>query len=104
MEAIGPVLILLSIPLLFRWVPQNRIYGFRIAATLRDRSVWYDANALAAWHMTALGAVMIALELLLPLEFRTPILRWTAIAGIAVIVAIDWRIANRWARERTAVR
>jgi len=55
MEALGPVLILVSIPLLFRWIPQNRIYGFRRLATLRKTSVWYDANALCARHLILLG-------------------------------------------------
>ena len=47
MEALGPVLVLMSIPLLFRWVPRNRLYGFRTAATLRDDAVWYDGDATA---------------------------------------------------------
>jgi len=34
MEAIGPVLIVVSIPLILRWVPRNRFYGLRIPATL----------------------------------------------------------------------
>lgn len=28
MEAIGPVLMLLSVPLMLRWIPPNRFYGF----------------------------------------------------------------------------
>lgn len=55
MEALGPVLILLSIPLILRWIPRNRFYGFRVASTLRDKSVWYDANALSGRHFLALG-------------------------------------------------
>jgi hypothetical protein len=51
MEAIGPVLIVLSIPLMLRWVPPNRFYGFRVTATCSNRSVWYDANALSARHL-----------------------------------------------------
>jgi hypothetical protein len=39
MEALGPVLLVLSIPLLLRWVPRNYVYGFRIAATLRSDAV-----------------------------------------------------------------
>ena len=48
MEALGPILIVLAVPFLFRWVPRNRVFGFRIAATLRNDSVWYDVNALCA--------------------------------------------------------
>ena len=47
MEALGPVLILMSIPLLFRWVPRNRLYGFRVAATLRNDAVWMTSTHAA---------------------------------------------------------
>ncbi len=100
MEALGPVLLLLSIPLMLRWIPRNRLYGFRIASTLANDSVWYDANALSGRHMFALGLVMVLLELVLPVAIRTPVLRTIAIVGLAVIVVADWRTANRWRRER----
>jgi hypothetical protein len=102
MEALGPVLVLMSIPLLLRWVPRNYIYGFRVAATLRSDSVWYDANALFARHVFLLGLAMIALELFLPLSMRNFTLAAVAAIGLIVIVVNDWRTANRWARERAA--
>jgi SdpI/YhfL family protein len=100
MEALGPVLILLSVPLILRWIPRNRIYGFRIASTLANDSVWYDANALSGRHMLTLGLVMVALEFVLPISIRTVVLRTVGIAGLGVIVVADWRTANRWRRER----
>lgn len=104
MEAIGPVLILLSIPLLFRWVPPNRFYGFRIPATRRNESVWYDANALSGRHLLQLGLLMVALEFVIPTSIRTPVLATIGWLGFIGIVAIDWRTANRWARERGSSR
>lgn len=105
MEAIGIVLIVVSLPLLLRWVPPNRLYGFRIPATLRDRSVWYDANALCARHMMLLGALLVALEFVLPSDVRIPVLRAIAVAGFFGIIIADWRTANRWSHERrTGVR
>jgi hypothetical protein len=100
MEAIGPVLILLSIPLIFRWVPRNRIYGFRIPATLASDSVWYDVNALSGRHTFALGLVMVLLEFVLPAANRAFVLSTTAIVGLAVIIVADWKTASRWRRER----
>ena len=99
-EALGPVLLLLSVPLMFRWVPQNRLYGLRIVSTLANKSVWYDANALAGRHTFLLGLAMVVLEFALPLGFRTQVLRTVAIAGLGIIVVSDWRTANRWRRER----
>jgi hypothetical protein len=29
MEALGPVLLLFSIPMILRWIPQNQLIGFR---------------------------------------------------------------------------
>src|SRR5688500_9084866 len=102
MEALGPVLLLFSIPLLLRWVPRNYVYGFRIAATLRSDAVWYEANALFARHALLLGLLMIALELTLPLSIRNSTLGAVALVGLATIIVADWRTANRWDRERAA--
>jgi uncharacterized membrane protein len=101
-EAIGIVLILSSIPLLLRWVRPNRFFGFRIPATLRDESVWYDTNALCARHMLVLGLLLVGLEFVLPLSVRIPLLRVIATVGFFGIIIADWRTANRWARERSS--
>lgn len=100
MEAIGPVLIVVSIPLILRWIPQNRFYGLRIPATCGNKSVWYDANALCGRHMLLLGLVMVILEFLLPVSMRTPVLATIGWIGFVSIVAVDWRTANRWRRQR----
>jgi hypothetical protein len=98
-EAIGLVLILVAIPLAFRWVPRNRLYGFRVGATLRHDAVWYDINARSARHVLVLGAMMVALELVLPLAIRNQILSAVAVVGLAAIVVSNWRRANRLVRE-----
>jgi hypothetical protein len=100
MEAIGPLLVLLSLPLMFRWVPPNRFFGLRIASTLRNRSVWYDANALSARHLFSLGLCLVLLEFVLPRSIRIEALRVIASIGFASIIIFDWRTANRWERER----
>lgn len=99
MEALGPVLILVSIPLLFRWVPRNRIYGFRVAATLRHDTVWYDVNARSARHFLLLGATMVVLELTLPRSVRNEILGTVAVLGLAAATIVNWRHANHLARQ-----
>jgi hypothetical protein len=100
MEALGPVLLLVSIPLMFRWVPRNRLYGFRTAATLRDEAIWYEVNAWFARYAFVLGAVMIALEFVLPLSLRTPVLWMLGAAGILTIIIAAARKANRLDRRR----
>lgn len=100
MEAIGPLLVLFSVPLMFRWIPPNSFFGLRIPSTLRNRSVWYDANALSARHLFVLGAFLVFLEFVLPPSIRIETLRAVASIGFATIIIMDWRTANRWERER----
>jgi hypothetical protein len=102
MEAIGPVLVLFSLPLIFRWVPQNRFFGLRVPSTLRDKSVWYDANSLCARHLFFLGLLLVLSEFVLPLSMRNEVLRAMASVGFAAIIILDWRTANRWERQRRA--
>ena len=105
MEPLGPILMVLSIPLILRWVPQNRFYGLRIPPTCRNKSVWYDANALSGRHLFLFGVALIVLDYLLPLgpwsrPVRRDIFWWVSVIGLLTIVAVDWRTANRWSRER----
>src|SRR5256885_1442003 len=102
MEAIAPILILASIPLMLRWVPRNRFFGFRVPATLRSDSVWYDANALCARHMFLFGLALVILEFALPLSLRIQTLRIVATVGFVAIIVADWRTANRLERQRSA--
>jgi uncharacterized membrane protein len=100
MEAIGPLLILLSLPLMLRWVPRNRFFGLRIPSTLRDESVWYDINALCARHLLLLGLLLVLLEFVLPVSIRNETLRVISSTGFAAIIILDWRTANRLERQR----
>ncbi len=100
MEALGPLLLVLAVPLMLRWVPRNRLYGFRVAATLRDDAVWYEVNASAGRQSVSLGALMVALEFVLPLSLRTATLSTVGVVGLMLITTIGWRRANRLARER----
>ncbi len=53
MEALGPILLVLAIPLSLRWIPRNRFFGLRIPATIGFVGVlsavtadWRTANRL----------------------------------------------------------
>ena len=56
---------MISLPLIFRKVPRNPVYGYRTRATLKDDTIWYEANAyfgrwfLAASALTSAIAVVI---------------------------------------------
>lgn len=100
MEAIGPLLLVLSLPLMLRWVPRNRFYGFRVPATLRDDRVWYEINASAGRQSVGLGALMVTLEFVLPVAIRDGVLVAVGVLGLLLITALGWRRANQLARER----
>lgn len=99
MGAIGPVLILVAIPLLFRWVPRNRLYGFRVPATLRNDAVWYEVNARFARHCLLLGAIIVVLDFALPRALSDAVLGTVAVVGLVVTTIVNWRYANRLARQ-----
>lgn len=64
-EACNALFALISVPLIFRWVPRNVIYGYRTRATLSDDALWYEANAyfgrafLAGSIVSALAGVVL---------------------------------------------
>jgi hypothetical protein len=103
MEALGPVLLALSIPFMLRWIPRNYAFGFRIVATLANDSVWYDANARFGRHTFLLGLFMVALEFVLPIAIRNQVLATVAMVGLPILTVVNWRTANRWRRERETV-
>ena len=54
----GPLLLLLAIPLWFRRVPPNALYGVRTRATLADETLWYDVNASCGRDLAVAGALV----------------------------------------------
>ncbi|OLC50058.1 MAG: hypothetical protein AUH43_06155 [Acidobacteria bacterium 13_1_40CM_65_14] len=96
----GIVLILLAVPLLFRWIGPNGLYGLRIPATFADEWVWYEANAKSARDMCILGVVLIVLSIAesipgIPRNMYIPIVGVTTIGGVVIVAIIGWRRANR---------
>ena len=53
----GMLLAGLGLPLIFRWVGPNTIYGFRVRRTLADREVWFAANRYSGCGRTATGFI-----------------------------------------------
>jgi hypothetical protein len=52
------ILILLGLPLIFRLVPRNYLYGMRSPRTLwTDEETWYRQNTIAGVVMVAVGGI-----------------------------------------------
>ncbi len=56
------VMVASSIPLIFKWVPPNRLYGFRTRKTLSKREIWYESNHIAGWDLLLAGLAVFALS------------------------------------------
>ncbi len=51
----GLLLVGLSLPLIYRKIPPNYWYGFRVKATLENEDVWYPVNEYAARRLLWVG-------------------------------------------------
>ena len=60
------VIAAVSIPLILRIVPPNRLYGFRTQQTLSNRELWFRANHFAGWALLIAAGVSAALVSLFP--------------------------------------
>jgi uncharacterized membrane protein len=51
----GLLLIGLVLPLIYRTIPPNHPYGFRVKRTLENSEVWFAANAFAGQRLVWVG-------------------------------------------------
>lgn len=95
----------LSLPLIWRKVPPNNLYGLRVRATFADEWVWYEANARSGRDLLIVGVATVAATLLPAAAGADE--RAVAISMIVVLlVGVIWaaisgtRYANRLERAR----
>jgi uncharacterized membrane protein len=106
---VGTLLTLLGVPLAFRQVRPNGLYGLRTPAIFAHEQVWYEANAACGRDLIAFGSVLIVLSLALPyvlrLSARSYVYVYTAllVIGIVGIAVRGWREADRlWGERRSS--
>jgi len=105
---IGFLLALVSVPLALGWVPRNRVYGFRVGATLKDDRVWYATNRRMGLEMIVIGLALWGMTELLGRsaldESTAGRIAWvTLVVVIASFIVRGWRYANRVARQTPRV-
>lgn len=81
---LGLLLIVLSVPLVLRWVPPNRLYGLRLRVTRQDPWVWYEANAATGRDYIVIGALLV-IGAFLPAD---PTVRLIALIGGVLLVTV----------------
>lgn len=103
----GALIGALGIPLWKRKVPPNHLYGLRVAATLNDPVVWYEANARSGLYSMVAGAVIVVTAvILLAMGVEESLSTWinTGVVLVAVLLMCirSLRLASSLARERSA--
>lgn len=81
----GVLIFLLSLPLIFRSVPMNRLYGIRIPAAFESPQRWYDINAYGG-RCLAIGALPIV---------------GAGVTGF--FLSADWMLSYAWATTAVAL-
>ena len=72
------IVFVVALPLVFKLVPPNRLYGFRTATTLSRTDVWYRSNVFTGL------ALMVASVLSTIIIFFVPTLSGAAVTAIFV--------------------
>jgi len=76
------LLMIISIPLIFRIVPPNGVYGFRASSMQSNSAIWYSANAFMGWALLLATAISVIVLLTLPATVK----RWRLWAAFLVPV------------------
>ena len=88
------LLILAGLPLIFRLVPPNRWYGFRLPGAMISPETWYDINAMGGQMLIGsmvLCAVLNLLTVLPSMERVRPYLGWI---NLALVVLSFWIVSR----------
>jgi hypothetical protein len=60
LTSIGAMSVVVSVPLILRWVPMNRWYGIRTRKAFASEENWYAINAYGGKLFFAFGAFLLA--------------------------------------------
>ena len=95
----------LALPLMWRKVPPNPLYGFRVRRTLEDEAVWYAANEFSARRLLRIGIATVAAAIGFFFVTTRVDLYATAVAvivlgGLAVCLIQSFRYLRTYGSDR----
>jgi hypothetical protein len=104
----GIIGVALGLPLALRKIPRNRLYGFRLGATLTDDEIWYRVNGNFGKEFTALGIVTLLMGSTSFFLFRDKagqlvllvIVCVVFMGGVVLSLVRGIHLMNRMAREK----
>jgi len=85
--SIGLLFIFLAIPLIYKKIPPNRLYGFRTPSTLNNSELWYYVNNKMGKDLLVTGMLLVILGLLIFIS-RLVIILIFPVLFIGIIVLI----------------
>lgn len=83
--ACSAVFTLVAIPLVLRWVPRNRVYGYRTRLTLSSDALWYRVNAYFARRFIVATGVSAGIAVAL---YRWPVLSPGSYLRVSVVLLV----------------
>jgi hypothetical protein len=98
----GLLLVVLSVPMIFKWIKPNGLYGFRVKKTLENPDIWYAVNSYSGKWLLATGVVeilaAIGLFFIPGISLDNYSLSVLAIFGFVFVITIidSVRYMNRW--------
>ncbi len=100
----GLLICLTCLPLIYRKVPMNRLYGIRMASAFQSEQRWYDINeyggrCLARWS-TLIIVTGVAGFFIPPEHFDA--YAWGSTALVLLSVLIPVMQIYRWSRQQNA--
>lgn len=98
----GLVIFFASLPLAYRKIPMNQVYGIRIQASFESDQRWYEINAYGGRRMAAWSLLIIVTGVL---GFFVPkncflIYAWASVAVTLASVLIPAIQTFWWSRKR----
>ena len=78
-DGIGLFMSLLSVPLIMRKVPRNRIYGIRIRKACVSQHNWYEINAYGGKLLLSFGLSLLAFSWCYPELAPPPTSAWAPV-------------------------
>jgi hypothetical protein len=98
---VGILAFFISLPLVFRQVPMNEMYGIRIRAAFESERRWYDINAYGgrqfaiwSWLLVAAGVTGFFVS---PAHFDA--YAYGSLSAAILSVAIPVILITRWSRR-----
>jgi len=88
---IGLILIILSLPLLYKKIRPNYFYGFRMKKTLENKEIWYKANQFMSKDMLIAGFIILITSFIF-FFIETSITNLIIFELIILITSVNWVI------------